>query len=120
MRSNANHARDALQARHAPGHGLQRKLGGLRRALRPEPQPLRVLHHELHRLRAALPGAQPSAHRAGDVTRQAVRREAGKAATATVDAMHRVRDWILRHLPWRRRTPVDRLRQRVTEVAHRA
>jgi hypothetical protein len=62
--------------------------------------------------------------RAGHATvtaaRKTARREAGNALGLSADAARHARDWVRRHLPWRQRTALARLRQRLAEVAHRA
>lgn len=149
VRRKAAQVRDVLVPARTPAARLRRGLASVVRTVRPEPKPVRVLRVELTRLRDALPSADDArraaarsarrtaiearrtaqearraAAEAGHVARQAARqtarREAGKAADATAAATRSVRGWLLRRLPWRKRSTIERLHDRLADMAHRA
>jgi membrane protein len=99
---------------------VRRKAAQAREALPSAHATRRTATHAKRQALRTLQEAQRAAADGQRTVRQAARREAGKAASATADASHRLRNWIVRHLPWRKRSVIARLRQRAAEVAHGA
>ena len=105
----AAHA-DPLRRSAAPvAAAVAAQAGQLRKAAAPTAEKLR---EELQALRRATPRASR--------LRRSVRRERAKAASAIADKTLRARHWLAEHLPWRRRSVLQRLRERATHAAQRA